>query len=339
MIYGNVEFVGVGELRAAPGVAGLRLQRVPEELRLQLNPNAQQRMLDPAEVEIRFVADSATVRITLNVPEGGMAVQPFWGPFQGRQRHTVKGLQTLELTYPEKVADVAAKWADQLSPHPRVWRLMLRGGVAHFIGVEGEGIRPPSDGEVPALTYLAYGTSITHGAAATGAHLTYPAQVARRLDANLVNLGVGGAAHCEKPLADYVAARDDWQCASLALSVNMIGAGFDAAGFRDRVTYWVHTVAGSNPARPVACITLYPHFRECCPSFAQSPGWHITPGECRTILREAVASCPTPNAFLVEGTDMLGLGGLSDDLIHPADNGMVQMGEVLARELRARLGV
>jgi hypothetical protein len=317
----------------------VRLQRVPEDLRLRLNPNAQARMLNPAEVEIRFVAASPTVRVTLNVPEGGTTVQPFWGLFQGRERHVVKGLQTLELTYPEKVADIASEWTDGMRPHPRVWRLMLRGGVAHFVGVEGEGVRPPTAEELPELTYLAYGTSITHGAAATGAHLTYPAQVARRLGANLVNLGVGGAAQCEKPLADYVAARRDWQVASLALSVNMIGAGFDPAGFRDRVTYWVHTVAGSDPARPVACITLYPHFRDCCPGFSQSPNWHIKPDECRAILREAVASCPTDNAFLVEGPDMLDLGGLSDDLIHPADHGMIQMGEVLARELRARLGV
>jgi hypothetical protein len=42
---------------------------------------------------------------------------------------------------------------------------------------------------------------------------------------------------------------------------------------------------------------------------------------------------------LIEGTDMLDLAGLSDDLIHPADHGMIQMGEVLAHELRARLGV
>jgi hypothetical protein len=296
-------------------------------------------MLDPAEVEIRFVADSPTVRVTLNVPEGGTVVQPFWGPFQAKQRYTVTGLQTLELAYPEKVADLESKYADSLCPHPRVWRLMLRGGVVHFVGVEGDGVRPPLPEEVSSLTYLTYGTSITHGAAATGAHLTYPAQVARRLGANLVNLGVGGAAHCEKPLADYVAARRDWQVASLGLSVNMIGAGFDAAEFRDRVTYWVHTVAGSDPTRPVACITLFPHFRECCPQFRESPNWRLTPDVCRVILREAVVTCPTDNAFIVEGPDMLDLGGLCEDLIHPADHGMIQMGEVLARELHARLGV
>lgn len=49
--------------------------------------------------------------------------------------------------------------------------------------------------------------------------------------------------------------------------------------------------------------------------------------------------CPTPNTHLVEGPEILrGYGGLTCDLIHPADGGMIEMGENLARVLQPLVG-
>ena len=47
----------------------------------------------------------------------------------------------------------------------------------------------------------------------------------------------------------------------------------------------------------------------------------------------------SPSCELAEGADILtDLGGFTPDLIHPADNGMINMGENLARKLRRLLG-
>ena len=209
---------------------------------------------------------------------------------------------------------------------------MLRGAPLRIHEVEGD-LRPPVAGEVPALRYLAYGTSITHGSAATGPHLTYVAQVARRLNADLINLGLAGAAHCEFELSDYIAARKDWNFATLELSVNMIGAGFHLDEFHERVSYMVNTVGGSDTSRPVACITIYPHHRDFTDAF-NKPEQKGSPEEYRQKLRDAVAACPHPNVHLIEGTDILqDTGGLTTDLLHPSDNGMIQMGQNLARKL------
>ena len=54
MIYGNVELHNVAELVDLDGL--LRIQRLPESLRLKLNPGAQQRAMRPINTEIRFVA-------------------------------------------------------------------------------------------------------------------------------------------------------------------------------------------------------------------------------------------------------------------------------------------
>ena len=113
----------------------------------------------------------------------------------------------------------------------------------------------------------------------------------------------------------------------------MVGAVFSLDDFYERVSYMVNTVAGSDTSRPVACITIYPHHRDIDDSFnkADQKG---RPEEYRQKLRDAVAACPHPNVHLFEGSDILqDIGDLTSDLLHPADNGMIQMGENLARKL------
>jgi len=193
-------------------------------------------------------------------------------------------------------------------------------------------VRVPIRDELPKHRLLTYGTSITHGAAATMPHLPYVRQLAWRLGIDLMNFGVGGACQCEPAFADYMASLDDWTVGMLALSVNMIGAGFTPEAFYERVSYLVNTVAGANSNRPVMCVTIYPHARDF---FGVGNEVKAPPETYRQKLRDAVANCPHPNLHLAEGADILtDPGGLTTDLIHPGDFGMIQMGENLAARMR-----
>ena len=61
-----------------------------------------------------------------------------------------------------------------------------------------------------------------------------------------------------------------------------------------------------------------------------------TPEEFRQALRRALAACPHSNAHLIEGLELLcDISGLTSDLIHPGDIGMIEMGEKLAAKLQA----
>ncbi len=96
----------------------------------------------------------------------------------------------------------------------------------------------------------------------------------------------------------------------------------------------VNAVAGANPDRPVGCITIYPHFREFCGDAEERK----RTADFRQALRDAVDSCPHENAHLIEGTEMLSnIGGLTVDLIHPGDHGMIEMGERVAGRLKPLL--
>lgn len=338
MIYENVELHNVAEVRSVPGRDGVRLQRCPESVRTALNEAAQIRMLNPDTAELRFIADSPTCRITLS-SEGQTRATVFHGLFDSRQKFIIgNDPQTIEVAMPGSLLALDEAYWREMSFSPRVCRVIFGGPEREpifFHGIEGENIRPPEPADLPKLRYLAYGTSITHGSAAECPHLSYVSQTARHLGADLINLGVGGSAHCEHELSDYIAGRDDWDIASLALSVNMQGFAMDE--FYERVSYMVNTVSAADTSRPVACITLYPYFRD----FGIEPAGEYggTAEEFRQALRDAVAACPNPNVHLIEGPEILtDISGLTGDLIHPADNGMIEMGRNLAGKLKPLLG-
>ncbi|ESP90075.1 SGNH/GDSL hydrolase family protein [Candidatus Halobonum tyrrellensis] len=316
---------------------GLALARVPRAVRADLNEQARDNYRRPSGVEIRLVAEG-DARVTLSCPDGECEVTPFWGPFQtGPDERVTVGAEptTVEVSFPDRLADLESDAVDEASVSPRVCRLVLRGNPTLLRGIEGE-TRPPRAAELPDRTYLAYGTSITQGAVATDHPSTYVAETARRVNADLLNLGTGGSAFCEPAIADYIAGRDDWDVATLAVSVNMLAEGFTAAEFRERAVYLLETVAGENPDRPVLAVTLFPVYPDVCSGYDDE--WEATPDEYRTALREVVADSPHANVHLAEGEELLDdVAGLSPDLVHPTDRGMGVVAGNLAPRLAALL--
>ena len=341
MIYENVELHNVAEVSPAPEGGGVRLQRLPETVRIHLTESGQLRALQPDNAEIRFVSGGVPTRVTLS-SAGETDVTVFHGDFDGRQRFVIRDEPTaIEIGAPNpRPQQLDPRHAQNLIFSPRLCRLILGGrrrDPLMFHGIDGQNVRPPKPEDLPALRYLAYGTSITHGFDAEGPHLTYAAQTAWHLGADLINLGLGGSAHCEPELSDHIAQRGDWDIATLALSVNMQGFAMDE--FYRRVSYMVNAVAGQNQDKPVACITLYPYYRDFGIE-TTGPQFGGTAEEFRQALRDAVAACPHANVHLIEGPEVLtDIRGLTHDLLHPSDNGMIQMGRNLAQKLKVVLSI
>lgn len=332
----DMQFHNVGELRPPNDDGGQLIQRVPESVRTDLNEGAQSRMRHPAGVELRFVPEGP-VELTLSMEPGGSAdsgtVRVFWGPIQGYDEFEI-GTEptTFEVEIPEKLTRLNASATEDLAFDPQVCRVCLpgehRGGYTLYHGADGE-YRPPSDDELPDRTYLAYGTSITEGEAPMAEHLTYVNQTARRLDADLVNLGSCGTAYCDEAIADHIAERDDWDVATLSISVNMVGT-FPPEVFRERAANLVDTVASAHPDKPVACITIF----RCSMDVVDGHEDAETAERFRTELREVVAESPHENVHLLEGPELLpSIDGLTTDLVHPGDSAMTTIAERLAAEL------
>lgn len=174
--------------------------------------------------------------------------------------------------------------------------------------------------------------SITEGEAPSGEHLSYVSQTAWRLDADLLNLGSCGTAYCDPAMASHIAARDDWDIVTLALSINMVGT-FSPTEFRERATNMIETIADANPDKPVVAITIYPNEADVSRAVENDCE------EFRRILRDVVEQTPYENVRLFEGPEILPtVDGLTPDLVHPGDNAMIRMGENLATRLADVLG-
>jgi lysophospholipase L1-like esterase len=327
VIFDGVAFHNVATMATDHDDGGYRLRRIPDDVRLALNERAQAMYERAAGVECRFESAGEEVSVTLSSPAGPSRVVPFWGPFRGQARTVERSPTTLELSRPDHVRALDPEAVT--SPFdPRVWRLRCshRPGPIHYHGIEGEGVHPPGEDRLPSRRYLAYGTSITQGNANGEGEITYVRQAARRIGVDAINLGTGGSAYCESDIAEYIAGRDDWDLGTFELSVNMLNADFSVETFRERTHTLLETVAASDPDRPVVAITHFPYYDDLEGTDERSRAF-------RETLRAVVERIDRPNCWLLEGPALLDPSGLGADCLHPAEDGMITIGERLAGQL------
>jgi lysophospholipase L1-like esterase len=331
MIYGQVELHNIEEVIKVPDREGVLLQRVPEIVQKKLRQGTQQQYKKPAGSEIRFVSDSEPVKITLASYGGQSKACLYFGGFQGPEYFITEEPITVEIATPEMLSRYIDISGESNYFSPRVKRLILYGNEVHLIRVEGANIRPPKKEEVPGYRYLAYGTSITQGINASLPTLSFVQQAAWRLKADAINLGASGNAFCEEDLADYITGRQDWDFATLCISVNMLNQGVSGEEFYNKASYMINTIAENNPSKPVVCISLFPYHMD--KNLKHPDKFPVsTTEEYRNIVKTIVEKADLPNLYYVDGRDLLkDFSGLSADLLHPGNLGMIQIGENLAK--------
>lgn len=334
MIYQNAELHNIAALIDDEGDGGKKghlLCRIPLDLRAALNDNAYQRAIQTPGAEVRFNLAGKSASLTLQMTEKPATVEVYAGPFLTAW-HVINTRPTkITITPPENLAalqELAA--AKHLPFDPALCRVILpwRPPV-RLRGVRGK-ISPPAADQVPAVRYLAYGSSITNGNSSIGPGDGYAARVARRLGVDLINLGFGGGAHCEAAMAEYIAGRDDWDFASLELGINLIGS-LDPSEFAERARPFIETIARAHPDKWIFCIDMFTF------------GMDFQAGESknrafREIVRQAVRDLHLPRLVHLDGRDLLkNPTGLTADLVHPSPGGMGEIAANLAWIIENRI--
>ncbi|WP_436926306.1 GDSL-type esterase/lipase family protein [Halosimplex amylolyticum] len=311
---------------------GDRLHRLPADVAAQLNEMADGRVREPSGSELRFVpeTDDAEIEVTLSAEEAGQ-FRVFWGPFQPWKPTDIgPEPETYTLAVPERVRKLDTEVDSRFDP--RVCRILFERTPAVAVHDVTGDCRPPGPEELPDTRYLAYGTSITEGAASSATHLNYVSRTARALGWDALNFGCSGSAYADLPMAEYVTDRDDWDVATLALSINMANQDFSVAAFEERAEAFVRTIVDAHPDKPIACITLFPFYPDVI------EGGDAERAEAfRAAVREIVAETDHPDIFVIEGTDLTDVSGYSADILHPGDAGMEAIGRNLARHLDERI--
>lgn len=217
MIEWELELHNVCE--TVPAFGGRILERLPGKVREKLENFRTFKAEYCAGCEIRFVSEAYVTQVTLSCLYNSGIITVYCGEATYLTRHIREGeTVTLHLERPE-FFDTMVTQARKHGFAPAVWRIHLPAAkiVLQDVSAFGKKLRPPRPEEKPARTFLAYGSSITHGEQSVNNALAYVHQTARLLCADVCNLGFSGACFCEPALAEHIASRDDWDFALLEL--------------------------------------------------------------------------------------------------------------------------
>jgi len=337
MIFQNTQLHNVAELVPREDGDGYYLNRLPEALRVEINPSAKQRVRTPASAEIRFNLHQGEARIVLrrsndSDKRSGFPVlaEIYRGDFL--ESWAVVNSDWTEIrvsarTDTSLLGKAAARGSSRFDP------ALVRVTLPHLLGVqlrsiEGE-ISPPEPTQVPATRYLAYGSSITQGILAVRSAEIYPYRVAKALGVDLINLGLGGGAHLESGVADHIAGRRDWNFASLELGINLV-RNLPADEFRKRLNYFIPTIHAAHPDKWIFCVDLFP--------FDMDLTGNERANEFRQLVAETVAELNAPRVVHVSGPALMqDPTGLSVDVLHPSSDGFAEIGTRMAAVMRERM--
>jgi hypothetical protein len=235
-------------------------------------------------------------------------------------------------------------WFSQMDPSllqarrfsPNVWRVMFHHDAVacyHHLDHFGHSVRPPGPGETPALTWLAYGSSITFGGNAFYPSNTYVQHAANLLKVDVLCKGMPGSCMCEPEVGAYLGDLPGWDFATFELGVNLVDWATPEE-FEKLARNLIGAVHAARPEAPVFVLGIFPN-RATHLLDRTSPAAIITPHFNDTLLR-IVAEFAHPNVRFIDGRAVLAdLSGLSSDLLHPSDEGHIAMGVALADLLRS----
>ena len=259
-------------------------------------------------VRLRFASDSRWIKITLQYGEparwyflcavvvDGAASQAF-GPVS--QQKTWQGMVFTQELNMRRVYDI---WLPHLCP-VEVRGLEVEDGSV----VEAA---PPL-----AFRWLAYGDSITQGMNASLPLFTWPARAAQALDAEVVNLGVGGATlHAElaRSVPDL-----HLQLITISYGANDYVVNVPLADLRVHAAGLLDALRRRYAGVPVVVTTPIPLFK---PVGLNQLGLALD--DYREALESVVAG--RPDVHLVRGTDLVPADHYYfNDWTHPNDQGMV----------------
>jgi|GEM_PF-804165 len=335
----KVQLHNCGGVELAADGKGVMLYRLPKEVREKLDgktPDGKERsgatqMRAAAHSEIRFVlndgAKLSDVKLHLNSEKGASLVF-FWGDVLAGEAKLMPRDKAKPITPPSHgLLDSLMEKFPKGRFANRVCRVVIKGTEVAFNGIDGD-VRPPKPEELGPVM-LSYGTSISQGAAASRADLAWNALTARAIGHDFINLGSSGTAFCEPAMAEYLAGLK-WDVCVLELSVNMAGTGFSTAQFKERAGALIEKLASTHPKSPVVCISLFP--------YGTGDLWKkTTAAEYRKALEEVCKASGHKNVHFVSGPDFLSFNGLSEDLLHPSDHGMIEIATKLAPRIRTIL--
>lgn len=326
IIKDGILFHNVEELEETP--EGFRMWRLPKDVRNCLNPG----IYEPDNclstgIELRFqmLGDGVDLYLRADTREEASVAHIYYGSVQGGWRNSTRMIWSdrtkIHIDAPDNMDELKQLTKENHFPFsPEVVRVVLPYTRCFYLGVEGE-VAPPRPDQLPEKTYLAYGSSITHGSLALVQPYTYPFRIAQLLGTDYLNYGFAGSAKLEPEIAEYICSRKDWSFASLELGINVLK--MDEDEFARRTDFFTARMA--EDPRPV---------------FATSVFKTLNNEPRAQLFREIVGRYAKDRLIFTEGLDLLGnRAWISQDGVHPTLEGIASITENWSRVMKENMSL
>ena len=326
MIFQNIDFHNVSELTES-GDGGYILHRFPVCVEEEISEGGKNANKVSTGVEFRFRMISDTVKLKLKHSGKATSFSIYRGGVIGSWDEVavpIIGGEVRDLVITKKNTEEmkTINASMNLPFSAETVRVVCNSASLTFYGVEGE-VLPPEKEDLPEKTYLAYGSSITHGSNAVAIPMSFAFRVAEHFRADYLNLGLAGSARMEKGVIDHIAdtgASGGWDFATVCMGINVLS--MDQCEFRRRVRYAVETITAKNPEKHVFFISpIY-----CNADMKGEP----TAARFREIVGEETMRKAAPYVHYINGLELLSdPSGLSGDYVHPSPIGIERITNAL----------
>lgn len=336
MIWKNIEVFNVSEITESEDGNGFITHRFPISVEAALSDAGKRMNVVTTGVELRFkmITDTVKIHLVADVQEGDVlsahlyhgSIISGWRDFS----QTVFGGEGSVLTIEKPTKSKLLKEVERDGSFPfssDVVRIVFNGGKIKLIDVEGE-VEPPKREDLPKSTYLAYGSSITHGSLSLNMSSSFASLVGEHFGADVRNLGLAGSALMEKEVADYIAEEGRvgrWDFCTVCMGINCLSRPENE--IKECVDYMIKRISEANPNKHVFCIS--PMFSEADMRFSPAPAlW-------RNIIEKTVDEVNSAFVHYVNGLDLIGSPRwLSADLTHPSPRGVREIARNLIAEIK-----
>ncbi len=259
----------------------------------------------------------AVLHLRVDQEEEAQAALIYFGGFQGGWRYSSKTIGTEDtathIRYPDSLERLKRISGEENMPFsPQVVRVFLPYGTCYYLGKEGD-TRPPLPGETSEKSYLAYGSSITHGSLGLYPNNTYSFLIAQKAGMDYWNQGYAGTAFVQSTMAEYLSRRKDWTFASVELGVNLVGKSISDEEFEERVKRFLDILR--EDGRPVFVTDIFTNNgadQERTEIFRQIVKKHAVGGRLIYTSGNELMSCR---------------GYVSADMTHPSGEGQRQIAD------------
>ncbi len=317
--------------------------RLPAEAKSAVSSKIWELSEDSAGLSVRFITDATTIRASWtlrrdkfslhNMPATGVSgVDLYVREMEGENT----AWRFLAVGIPKLAIENDVEIATRLKPGKREYRLHL----PLYNGVSRVEIGVPVEASIDAptltkakLPVVFYGTSIVQGAVASRPGMAYPAQVARALSVDALNMGFSGSCQMEPAMVNIIAS-----IRAQAFVIDCL-PNMQVGDIEARTLLLVAAIRKNNPDAP---IILAEHIEYA--DAHQKPARQELYSKRNEALNRAVTILNTAKAgtvSLITAEAMLGAGSApsesSVDGIHPSDLGMYRIAQAVGARLKAQL--